>query len=88
MALKEIIENKPNTFVFVFQRKKDRINHLTDQDKKHMRIFAVLEMIKQKTLDVVINTEFDEKFKFNEEEQTAIYIITLKKVRKKNYADC
>lgn len=79
----------PNHFVHVFKRnKEDHIKFLSEQDKKHMRIIAILKMAKEGCIDAIMNHAFSEKFKFDEENQTAIYEIRLIQERRKPiYAD-
>ena len=88
--IKEILQ--ADRFVHVFKRKEtERIEFLSDQDKKHMRIIAILKMAKEGVIENIMNNEFTEKFTFDKEEQTAIYEIRIKKRKEgKNevYADC
>ena len=86
---KTLKPKNPDRFVHVFKRKEEeKINYLSDQDKKHMRIIAIVQMLNEGTLDSIINHAFTEKFVFVKESQTAIYEIKLIKERKKTiYAD-
>ena len=84
------IPKSADRFVHVFKRKPDdNIEAISDQDKKHMRVIAILQMAKEGTIPLIMNSEFTEKFYFDKEHQTAIYEIRIKKERKKDkYADC
>ena len=85
----EVKVKNPDRFVHVFKRREgDKIGYLSEQDKKHMRIIAVLKMAQNGEVDAIINHAFSEKFHFDKESQTAIYEIKLIKERKKYiYAD-
>ena len=72
-------------YVFEFKPKTQKI-YLSDQDKKHMRIIAMLKLIAQKEIERLLKTCFTESFKFEKETQTAYYLIRISK-RGLQYAD-
>lgn len=75
-------------YVVVFKYKRDRIEKLTEQDKKHIRIMAILRIAKDGCISTIMNHAFTERFSFDNDKQICIYAIKLIKERKKHYADC
>ena len=63
---------------------------LTDQDKKHIRIIAIIELAHDRDLmNYILNHSFKESFKLDEKKQEVIYTIKFIKERSKNYrGDC
>lgn len=75
----EVKQKLPSYFKHEFKRQpnQSRIEKLSDQDKKHLRIFAIMQMMKSGDLLIIINNAFKEKFTFNKETQTAYYEIEI-----------
>lgn len=72
--------NKDYDFVFVFKRKKPlKDNILTTNEKNHIRMLSVLELIRVHQFEYVMNHDFTEKFKYNEETLEATYLIRIVK---------
>lgn len=64
---------------------------LTAQDKRHIRMFAVIKLLNEGQLDYVLRHDFIEKIEFDKDEQMAYYkikIIRKKRKEKTIYADC
>lgn len=75
-------------FVIGFKSKEKR-NIMTDQDKKHIRIMAILQIAKNGSIEQIMNSEFTEKFIYDKEDQMAYYCIKLiRRKEGKKYADC
>ena len=74
-------------FVIGFKPKQDK-NFIDDQDKKHIRIMAILQIAKNGSIEEVLNREFTEKFIYDKENQMAYYCIKFKRKVVKKYADC
>ena len=73
---------------FCFKPKKP-IDQLTDQDKKHTRIIAILNLAHdQETINYILNHKFKESFKFNKETGELIYEIKFIKEGRKYRGDC
>ena len=72
--------NKDYDFVFVFKRKKPlKDNILTTNEKNHIRMLSVLELIRVHQFEYVMNHDFTEKFKYNEQTLEATYLIKIVK---------
>lgn len=79
---------KENSLIFAFEDKKHK-GKIDEHDKKHIRILAVLQIARdEKILTDVLAHKFKEEFKYDEENNMAIYkIIFIKERRKKPYAN-
>lgn len=76
-------------YILGFKRK-EPTDKLTEQDKKHLRIFAVIKLLKEGQLDYVVRHDFIEKIEFDKNEQMAYYKIKIIRNKRKEtkYADC
>ena len=74
-------------FVIGFKSKEQR-KSITDQDKKHIRIMAILQIANNGSIGEILDSEFTEKFIYDEEDQMAYYCIKIKRKEGKKYADC
>lgn len=62
---------------------------LDEQDKKHIRIMAILQLGHDQQIDYVLSRDFKEKFIFDKKTQMAYYCIKiLRRKEGKKYADC
>lgn len=77
-----------NCLIFCFEDKHKK-KTIDEQDKKHIRILATLELARdRKMLEKVLNSKFKEEFKYDDERDIAIYkIIFIKERRTKANAD-
>lgn len=84
------IEEFTNKYEFVIGFKsKEQRKSITDQDKKHIRIMAILQIAKNGSIEKIMDSEFTEKFIYDEEDQMAYYCIKLVRRKEgKKYADC
>ena len=64
------------------------VKFMSDQDKKHIRILATMQLIRDKQIEHILNNEFSEKFIFDDEKQTAYYCIKFIRKEGQKYADC
>lgn len=81
--------SKKYEFVVGFNRKEDKpVKHLSEQDKKHIRILATLQLAKDRQIQHLLDNEFVEHFLFDEEKQIGYYCVRLIRKRGKDYADC
>ena len=60
---------------------------MTDQDKKHIRIFATLQLAKEQKIEHILNHKFVESFYFDKEKKIAYYCIRILKQRGVQYAE-
>ena len=89
-TIKELLKAvKPSDKItFCFKQKKP-IEKLTDQDKKHTRIIAILNLAHdQETINYILNHSFTESFKYDKEKGELIYEIRFIKERSKYRGDC
>lgn len=80
------IQLKYDYFVGVNAKDKDKVT-LTEQDKNHIRIIAILELAKQGQIDFILNHNFTECFKYDKKEKRAYYCINMIRKEKETYAD-
>ena len=81
-----IKQNANYDFVLVFVPKSEMLT-LTDQDKKHIRIMAILRLAKDGQIDKILNVNFTESFSIDTEHKVVLYKIKIIRERKKHYAD-
>ena len=75
-------------FVVGFKPKND-LKIMTDQDKKHIRILAILQLAHDNQVEKILNANFNEKFYYDQENKMAYYCIKIQRERKDvKYADC
>lgn len=88
--LEEILKNQDNYDLIIGFKAKRIKDKITNQDKKHIRIMAILKMAKEGIIEKLMSVKFNESFVFDEEEQVAYYRIKFIKERKDQtkYADC
>lgn len=89
-SIKDLIKGiRPNNkLVFSFKCKFDE-HEVTDHDKKHCRIIAILQLAKDREmLDYVMSHKFNESFKYDKETQILNYTIKFIKERRKYRGDC
>ena len=67
-------------FIFTFKAKGET-NYISEQDKKHFRIFATLALAKNGQIERLIDNKFVEKFTFDKEKKIATYAIRILKER-------
>lgn len=80
--------SKKYSFVIGFKIKR-YMEKVTNQDKIHIRILAILELEKRVEIDEILKRKFREVFIFDKEAQITYYCIKFIKERKvKSYADC
>ena len=79
--------SKKYDIVIGFKSKQDRIT-ISDQDKKHIRIMAILQIAKSGQIKEIMDREFDEKFIYDNKEQMAYYCVKFKRKEGRKYADC
>lgn len=77
------------SLILVFEDKKHK-GSIDEQDKKHIRILATLQLAHDKeVLEYLLNHKFNERFKYDKDKEVVIYEIRFIKERKvKQYADC
>ena len=74
-------------YVLEFKAMKGQ-NVMTDQDKKHIRIVATLQLAKEHKIEFILNHQFTESFLFDKETKIAYYCLRIRKERKVvKYAD-
>lgn len=73
-------------YLFTFKAKQDT-TYISEQDKKHFRIIATLVIAKKGEIDRLLNSQFAETFKFDNETKIATYGIRILKERKVKYAE-
>ena len=72
----------PEDIIVGFKRKPDKpANRLTEQDKKHIRIMAILEIAKGGIIQKLIDEAFVEEFDFDVEKQVVYYKVRFIKER-------
>ena len=72
----------PEDIIVGFKRNPDkRAERLTEQDKKHIRIMAILEIAKGGIIRKLIDEAFVEEFEFDVEKQTVYYKVRFIKER-------
>ena len=72
----------PEDIIVGFKRKPDkRAERLTEQDKKHIRIMAILEIAKGGIIKKLIDEAFVEEFEFDVEKQVVYYKVRFIKER-------
>ena len=70
-------------------KKKDGDNFMSEQDKKHIRILAILQLARDQQIDYVLHHKFNEKFVYDTDNQMGYYCIKIIKGKEgKKYADC
>ena len=83
-----------NKYVFVFLRKDDQklTSKLSYQDKFHIRIMAICQMLAEKNksaISLIMKSECREQFVIDEENQEVRYeIILIQRKEKDQYAKC
>ena len=83
-----------NKYVFVFLRKDDQklSSKLSYQDKFHIRIMAICQMLAEQNksaISLIMKSECREQFVIDEENQEVRYeIILIKGKEEKQYAKC
>lgn len=79
----------PENIVVGFKRKPDRrTEKITEQDRKHVRIMAILEIANNGLIEKMINEDFVEDFEFDKEKQVVYYKVRFIKERESvKYAD-
>lgn len=82
-----------NKYVFVFQKKEGQKvdQKLSTQDKFHLRIMAVCQMIAEKNknaISLIMKSECREQFVIDETNQEVRYEIILIERKKDKYAKC
>ena len=89
--IKEILKAvKPSDDIAIAFKSKSGLDKITDQDKKHVRIMAILQLAHDRELmNYIINHDFTESFKYDKENKTLIYKIRFIKERRTKYrGDC
>lgn len=72
----------PEDIIVGFKRKPDRhAERLTEQDKKHIRIMAILEIARNGVIQKMIDEAFVEEFEFDVEKQVVYYKVRFIKER-------
>ena len=72
----------PENIIVGFKRKPDkRAERLTEQDKKHVRIMAILEIARGGIIQKLIDEAFVEEFEFDVEKQVVYYKVRFIKER-------
>lgn len=72
----------PEDIIVGFKRKPDkRAERLTEQDKKHIRIMAILEIARSGIIRKLIDEAFVEEFEFDVEKQVVYYKVRFIKER-------
>lgn len=72
----------PEDIIVGFKRKPNKhAERLTEQDKKHIRIMAILEIAKGGIIQKLIDEAFVEEFEFDVEKQVVYYKVRFIKER-------
>ena len=72
----------PEDIIVGFKRKPDKYaERLTEQDKKHIRIMAILEIARNEVIQKMIDEAFVEEFEFDVEKQVVYYKVRFIKER-------
>ena len=90
--IKELLKTfKPSDKIQLHFNSKTFASEITDQDKKHCRIIAILQLARTEpeTLDYILNHSFRESFKYDKEKSELTYEIRFIKERRTKYrGDC
>lgn len=92
-SIKEIVEKslkkKIRDEIIAVFRAKEKGHILNDQDKKHIRIMAILQFARQEgIIERIMKSQFKEEFEYDEKSDSVIYhIVFIKERRKKLHAD-
>ena len=89
--IKELLKAvKPSDEIKLVFKNKVGNFELNDQDKKHIRIIAIIELAHDRELmNYILNHSFKESFKLDQEKQEVIYTIKFYKERRTTYrGDC